>query len=167
MLIPETIVIDIEGFRFLNEAFTSKELSVRGPDYYDTIFLKPPHPIYLISVTAHKSCSSITNNIHGLSWDSNWRLFFSLFLSKFKNPFPKQQRLRQWKDVCVYETSSAASLIWIILTVPKRPNPAELQFQLSQSLSIFFHKFIAHRRLQTCLISGKVSVSRTLISTAS
>ena len=47
MLTPQT-VIDFEGFRFLNQLFTIKELSVRSFDYNETILLKPAYPIQIV-----------------------------------------------------------------------------------------------------------------------
>ena len=95
MLTPQTVAIDFEGFRFLNQPFIIEELSVRSFDYNDTSFPKPPFPIHLVSFKAQKSYTCITNNKHGLNLDSGVYNYCLLFLSKPKNPFLNHHRLRQ------------------------------------------------------------------------
>ena len=104
MLAPQTVVIDFEGFRFFNQPFIVKELSVRGFDYSDTIFLKPPFPIHLISIKAQKSYTWITNKIHGLNWDSGnyeYSFLYCFFLS-LKIRFPNIIVYTKGNEKCLF-----------------------------------------------------------------
>ena len=58
-LTPQT-VIDLQGFRFLNQTFISEESSVRCFDYNDTILLKTPFSIHVVSVKAQENYTWIT-----------------------------------------------------------------------------------------------------------
>ena len=59
-------------------------------DYNDTIFLKPPFTIHLVSVNAQKSSTWITHTIHGLNWDSGIYdySFLYCFVLSLKIRFP-------------------------------------------------------------------------------
>ena len=84
MLATQTVVIDFEGFRFFNQPFTVKELFSQCFGYNDTILLEPPFPIHLVSVKAQKVYAWVTNNIHGLNWDSgnyDYLFLYCFFLS--------------------------------------------------------------------------------------
>lgn len=90
MLTSETVVIDFEGFRYSNQPFILKEVSVRGLDYYDSILLKPPFPINLHSIKAQKSYKWTTENLHGILWDSGTYdySFIFCFFTSLKIRFP-------------------------------------------------------------------------------
>ena len=85
MLTLQTALTDFEGFRFINQSFTIRELSVRDLDCNRNIFLKPPFSIQAVSVKAQNSYTWITNYIHDLNWDSgihDYTFFHCFFLSQ-------------------------------------------------------------------------------------
>ena len=134
MLTHQTVVIEFEGFRFVNQLFSVEELSVRGFSYNETILLKPLFPNHLVSVNARKSYTRTPNIILGLNWDSgNYDYFFLYcFFLSLKIRFPNINVYARGNKKCFFDGYFfPGPLTWITLTVPKRPTPAELHFQLS------------------------------------
>ena len=83
------VVIDIECFRFRNKEWTVKEMAVCG-DYLDSIIFKPPHSFDLLASNARKAYSWITDNLHGIQWDSGVYPYerLMLFVESIKLRYP-------------------------------------------------------------------------------
>ena len=101
----EPVVLDLECFRHGKSSWIVKELAVAGK-YVDSITFKPPHPFtYLPSDTA-KAYVWLTDNLHGLFWDSGDLPYNQLFRFvesiKLRFPFSDYQFYAKGSEKCQF-----------------------------------------------------------------
>ena len=104
MLSHQPVVIDFEGFRYSDQPFVIKELSVRGRDYHDTLLFKPPHDSSLLSTKAKKVYSWLSKNLHGLHWEAgvyDYSFLFCFYIS-LKIRFPNITVYAKGIEKCKY-----------------------------------------------------------------
>jgi len=97
------VVVDIECFRFQNKEWIVKEIAVCS-DYLDSLVFKPPYSSRLLSPSVGKSYKWITNNLHGISWDSGDYPYERLltFIESVKLRFPSSNFYAKGLEKCEF-----------------------------------------------------------------
>lgn len=89
MLSSEPVVIDFEGFKYKQEEFIIKELSVCGESIDSIVFL-PPVPYNNLSTKEQKAHTWVTQHLHGIPWSSGKYpyQYLSQILRSFSQRYP-------------------------------------------------------------------------------
>ena len=103
MLEESAVVVDIECFRYRNKEWIIKEIAICG-DYLDSITVKPPHALDLLSPDVCKAYTWITKNLHGMHWNSGDYPFnrLALFVESVKLRYPNSKFYAKGFQKCVY-----------------------------------------------------------------
>ena len=85
----EEIVIDFEGFKYIN--LISEELTVKGKIWQDTLLFKPPKDLIACSIAQRRSTNLFTRRIHGIGWNSGFypNSFVNGYFVSLRIRFPK------------------------------------------------------------------------------
>jgi len=104
MLAEEAIVVDVEGFRQRQQNFIVKELSVRGPNFSDTLFFKPPFAYTENTLSQKRNINWLVKFFHGLSWESgdyDYSFLYTYFTS-LKLRFPRAVVYAKGSEKCEF-----------------------------------------------------------------
>ena len=81
MIKLDYVVIDFEGFKHKNEPYLTKEISVFGPSFRDTILLKPQCHIDQVPAERRRTYVWCSKQLHGLDWTSGTHYYPFIYQS--------------------------------------------------------------------------------------
>lgn len=103
---PEAILLDVQGFKDLNNNFVVKELALATRDYTQTFLVKPPYLFRYLTSNEQKQVKWLERN-RGIYWNEgyiDYKEFHRLIVPYLQNKtiIVKGLEKVQWvKDLCV------------------------------------------------------------------